>query len=143
MKITKAGYSLGVIAASLVLLWIGALKFTAGEAGAIKLYVSNSFIMSWLYKIGSIQQVSDFIGVFEIFTGSLLLASFWNAKAGRIGGYLAVIIFATTTTFLFTTPGIWKTMEGVPVTDFFVLKDLAYLAVGLQVIGNSSDKILA
>jgi len=143
MKITKAGYTLGVIAATLVLLWIGALKFTAGEADAIKLYVSNSFFMSWLYKIGSVQQVSDLIGAFEIVTALLLAASFLNAKAGKIGGYLMVVIFCTTTSFLFTTPGIWKIMQGVPVTDFFVLKDLAYLAIGLQVIGNNSDQVQA
>lgn len=140
MRTTKIGYILGVSAAALVLLWIGILKFTPGEADAIKTYVENSIVLSWLYLIGSVQQVSDFIGVFEIVTGLLLLLSFGSKKAGMIGGYMALIIFVTTTSFLVTTPGIWKTSQGVLITDFFVLKDLAYLAVALQVIGYSTDK---
>lgn len=138
MKITKAGYSLGVVATIIVLLWIGILKFTPSEAAGIKNYVEHSFLMSWMYSVGSVQQVSDFVGTFEIITAVLLIASFFNRKAGLIGGYLAVIIFITTLTFLLTTPGIWKKMDGVPITDFFVLKDMAFLAIALQIVGNNS-----
>ncbi|KAA2238520.1 DUF417 family protein [Chitinophaga agrisoli] len=138
MKLQKAGYALGVIATALVLLWIGLLKFTTAEAMAIKPYVEHSFLMSWLYKIASVNVVSDLVGVFEIVTGVLLLASFSSRTAGRIGGYLALIIFVTTLSFLFTTPGIWKMSEFVPVTDFFVVKDLAFLAIALQVTGRHS-----
>ena len=139
MNIKKTGYALGVAGTSLVLLWIGILKFTPSEAMGIKPYVEHSFLMSWMYAIGSVRQVSDFIGIFEIATSILLLASFWSSRAGLIAGYLAAIIFLTTLSFLFTTPGIWKEMDGVPVTDFFVLKDLGLLAVGVQVIGNNSE----
>jgi uncharacterized membrane protein YkgB len=138
MKLQKAGYTLGVIATALVLLWIGLLKFTAAEAMAIKPYVEHSFLISWLYKIASVNVVSDLIGIFEIVTGVLLLASFRSSAAGRIGGYLALIIFVTTLSFLLTTPGIWKISEFVPVTDFFVVKDLAFLAIALQVTGRHS-----
>ncbi len=138
-KFGKAGYNLGLIATALVLLWIGILKFTTAEAMAIKPYVEHSFLMSWLYKIASVTTVSDLIGVFEIITGLLLLCSFRSRLAGRIGGYLSLIIFVTTLSFLFTTPGIWKMMEFVPVTDFFVVKDLAFLAISLQVIGRNTD----
>jgi len=136
MKSTKIGYAIGVIAASVVLIWIGILKFTPGEAGAIKSYIANSFFIGWLYWVTSLQGASDFIGIFEIVTGLLLVISFWNPKAGKIGGYMALVIFLTTVSFLLTTPGIWKISQGVPVTDFFVLKDLAFLAIALQVIGN-------
>ena len=143
MNFKKTGYALGVAGTALVLLWIGILKFTPSEAMGIKPYVEHSFIMSWMYAIGSVRQVSGFIGTFEIVTAILLLASFWSNRAGLIGGYLAVIIFLTTLSFLLTTPGIWKEMDGVPVTDFFVLKDLGFLAVALQVIGNNSNNIEA
>lgn len=136
MRLEKIGYSLGVIATALVLLWIGLLKFTAEEATAIKPYVEHSFLMSWLYRIASVNTVSDLIGVFEIVTGVLLLGSFRSRAAGRIGSYLALVIFVTTLSFLFTTPGIWKMIEFVPVTDFFVLKDLGFLAIAMQVAGR-------
>jgi uncharacterized membrane protein YkgB len=139
MNIKKTGYALGVAGTSVILLWIGILKFTPSEAMGIKPYVEHSCIMGWMYAIGSVRQVSDFVGIFEIATSILLLASFWNSQAGLIGGYLSAIIFLTTLSFLFTTPGIWKDMDGVPVSDFFVLKDLGFLAVGLQVIGNNSE----
>ena len=136
MNTKKTGYTLGVAGTSLVLLWIGILKFTPSEALGIMPYVEHSFLMSWMYAIGGVRQVSDFIGIFEITTAILLIASFWSNRAGLIGGYLAAIIFLTTLSFLLTTPGIWKTMDGVPVTDFFVLKDIGFLAVALQVIAN-------
>lgn len=140
MKFSKTGYVLGVCATALVLLWIGILKFTPGEAAAIKPYVGNSFLMSWLYKVASVQIVSNLIGVFEIITGLFLLGSFKSAIAGKIGGYLSLIIFITTLSFLITTPHVWKVSEGVLVTDFFVVKDLAFLAIALQVIGHNFSK---
>ncbi|WP_285057698.1 DUF417 family protein [Pedobacter ginsengisoli] len=137
MKNLKSiGYKLGVIATIVVLVWIGLLKFTPSEAAAIKGYASNSFLMNWLYSLASDQGVSNFIGIFELITAALLIVSFWNDKAGRIGGYLSAVIFLTTLSFLATTPVIWKQMDGIPVTDFFVVKDLAFLAVSLQVLGN-------
>lgn len=139
MKFSRAGYNLGVIATILVLIWIGIFKFTPGEAMAIKNYVSHSFLMSWLYSLFSIQMVSNLIGIFEIITGLFLIASFWNRKLGLIGGYLTSVIFLTTLSFLITTPGIWNISEGVPVTDFFVIKDLGFLGIALLVIGKHQE----
>ncbi len=138
MNFKKTGYNLGVIATIVVLIWIGIFKFTATEAMGIKHYVSNSFLMSWLYNVASDQTVSNLIGAFEIITALLLLGSFWNSKIGRIGGYAGMIIFLTTLSFLFTTPGVWKTVDGVPTTDFFVVKDLAFLAIMFLVVGEHS-----
>ncbi len=140
MNFKKTGYNLGVIATIIVLLWIGIYKFTPTEAMAIKGFVSHSFLMSWMYKVFSDPVVSDLVGVFEIVTGILLIASFWNRKIGKIAGYLSLVIFLTTLSFLFTTPGVWKISDGVPVTEFFVLKDLAFAAIALQVIGRNSDE---
>jgi uncharacterized membrane protein YkgB len=138
MNHTKIGYTIGVASAALILIWIGIFKFTPTEAAAIMPLVQHSFLMSWMYKIGSTQGVSNFIGLFEIVTGVLLVASFWNKKAGLIAGYLTVIIFLTTLSFLLTTPGVWKVVDGVPVTEFFIVKDLAFLAIGFMVIGKNS-----
>lgn len=139
MKNSNTGYTVGVLATALVLIWIGIFKFTPTEAMGIKNYVENSFLISWLYKIFSIGVVSMLIGVAEIITGILLIASLWNAPAGKIGGLLTIVIFVTTLSFLLTTPGTWKIVDGVPATDFFVLKDLAFLAVGIQVFVRSKE----
>ncbi|WP_288879784.1 DUF417 family protein [Pedobacter panaciterrae] len=137
MNFKNIGYNLGVIATITVLFWIGALKFTPSEALAIKFYVSNSFLMSWLYRLTSDQGVSNIIGIYEIITGILLIISFWNSRIGLVAGYLSAVIFLCTLSFLITTPGIWKLSDGLPVTDFFVIKDLAFLAIALQVIGKN------
>ncbi|MBB5636495.1 putative membrane protein YkgB [Pedobacter cryoconitis] len=137
MKTNKSGYVTGVIAAIIVLLWIGIVKFTPSEAKAIQPLVEHSWLMSWLYQLFSIQTTSTIIGIFEIVTALFLTASFWSKKAGKIAGLLTIVIFATTLSFLISTPGIWKMMDGVPVTDFFIVKDLAFLAVGLQVLAQS------
>ncbi|OOQ59593.1 DUF417 family protein [Mucilaginibacter pedocola] len=139
MNFSKTGYTLGVAATALILIWIGIFKFTPTEAAGIMPLVQHSFFMSWLYNIGSTQGVSNFIGTFEIITGLLLIASFWNRKAGLIGGYLTLVIFLTTISFLFTTPGVWKVVDGVPTTDFFIVKDLAYLAIGFLIIGKNTS----
>lgn len=137
----KAGYNICVIAAIVILLWIGFFKFTPTEAEAIKHYVSTSFLMSWMYKVASVQAVSIFIGIFEIVTALLLIASFWNHKAGLMAGYLGAVIFLTTLSFLITAPDTWKVIDGVMTTDFFVLKDLGYLGIFFLVIGHhSTDK---
>lgn len=138
MNFKKAGYTTGVIAAVVILLWIGVFKFTPTEAMGIKHYVGTSFLMSWMYKVASVQVVSNIIGVYEIFTALLLIASFWNRKAGLIAGYLGAIIFLTTLSFLITAPGTWKVVDGVLTTDFFVLKDLGYLGIFFLVIGQHS-----
>ena len=50
----------------LVLLWIGAMKFTAYEAEGIAGLVSNSPLMSWAYQVLSLRQFSSLIGVTEL-----------------------------------------------------------------------------
>jgi uncharacterized membrane protein YkgB len=50
----------------LVILWIGAMKFTAYEANVIQPLVANSPLMGWLYRFLSVQEFSDSLGVVEI-----------------------------------------------------------------------------
>lgn len=140
MNFAKIGYYVGTCAAIVILLWLGIFKFTPTEAMAIKPYVATSFLMSWMYDVASLQFVSNFIGVFEIITALLLIGSFWSRLSGLIAGYLGVVIFSTTLTFLISAPGIWTVVDGVPTTDFFVLKDLAFLAIFLIIIGRNAPE---
>lgn len=131
------GFNVSVVGLALILLWIGIFKFTPTEAKAIEPLVANSFLMSWLYKIMSVQGVSNLIGTVEIITAGCLLLHFLWKKAGTLGGILSTMTFLATLSFLFTTPGIFKTVDGAPVTEFFILKDVMALGISLMVLGRS------
>ena len=133
----KTGYFIGVVSTSLVLIWIGLFKFTPTEAEAIKPLVEHHFLMRWMYSVFSVQGVSNVIGILEILVGIGLVLSYTSKTIGKYAGVGATVIFLVTLSFLFTTPGVWKTVDGFPVTDFFIIKDLAFLGVALMVWGKS------
>src|ERR671918_113178 len=56
----------------IVLLWIGAMKFTAYEAEGIKPLVANSPLMSWIYEVMSVRAFAAVLGVIEIGLGVLI-----------------------------------------------------------------------
>ena len=70
---------------ALILLWIGAMKFSAYEAGAIEGLISSSPLTSWLYNVFSLQGASNFIGAFEIATAIAIILSPINRLIGIIG----------------------------------------------------------
>lgn len=131
------GYTVSVIGVAIILLWIGIFKFTATEANAIEGLVKSSFMISWLYKVTSVQGASNIIGIVEIITAVCLLLHFFWKKAGVFGGILSIITFLITLSFLFTTPGIFSIVDGVLVTEFFILKDVMALGISLIVLGRS------
>jgi uncharacterized membrane protein YkgB len=137
-KISSLGYYIGVFGTTLILIWIGMFKFTPTEAEAIRPLVENHFAMNWLYKLMSLQAVSNLIGLSEIVIGTLLFASLYWPQLGKIAGISSAVIFITTLSFLITTPGIWRFVDGFPITDFFLVKDIPYLAISLMVWGNYS-----
>ncbi|TDE31336.1 DUF417 family protein [Flavobacterium ranwuense] len=139
MNLNQIAYRLGVLGTVIILIWVGLFKFTAVEAEAIKGLVQNHFAMGWMYKLMSVQTVSNVIGIFEVVTGIGLILSFFNKKIGMYAGLASAIIFVTTLSFLATTPGVFKMVEGFPVTDFFMLKDIPYLAISLMVYAKSKE----
>jgi hypothetical protein len=124
------GYYTGLIGIFIILVWIGLFKFTYAEAKAIEPLVANHFLLSWSYHFLSVQAVSDLIGCAEIGVAiAFVLGSFSliNKKIALIGNS---VIFFITLSFLFTTPHRWHSVEGIPVTDFFILKDIVLLSFG-------------
>ena len=125
----------------LVLAWIGAMKFTAYEAGAIQPLVANSPLMSWLYAIFSVQATSNLIGVAEIVAGVLIAVRPWSAPAAVVGSLMAVATFAITLTFMFSTPGWEPSLGGFPALSVapgqFILKDAVLLGAALWSLGES------
>lgn len=129
----KLGYYISLYGAALILLWIGIFKFTPTEAQGIKSLVENHFLTFFVYKIASVQAVSNAIGVIEIIIALLLIFSVKFAFLKRYAGIGMIVTFLVTLSYLFTTPGTWKVVDGVPITDFFILKDLMLLGFGLMI----------
>jgi uncharacterized membrane protein YkgB len=135
----KLGYYTSLFGAALILLWIGIFKFTPTEAAAIKPLVENHFLTFWIYKTLSIQTVSNAIGVIEIIIALLLLFSVKFASLKKFAGIGMIVTFLVTLSYLFTTPGVWKIVDGVPITDFFILKDLMLLGFGLMILNEKNE----
>jgi reactive chlorine resistance protein C len=132
----RLGYYISLFGAAIILLWIGIFKFTPTEAGAIKPLIENHFLTFFVYDFMSIQAVSNAIGVIEIIIALLLVFSVKFASLKRFAGIGMIITFLVTLSYLFTTPGVWKIVDGVPITDFFILKDLMLLGFGLMLLND-------
>ena len=85
----------------------------------------------------SVQAVSNLIGVIEIIIALLLIFSAKFAVLKKYAGIGMIVTFLVTLSYLFTTPGMWKMVDGVPVTDFFIVKDLMLLGFGLMLVQNN------
>ena len=124
----------------IVLGWIGAMKFTAYEAAGIKTLVETSPLMSWMYKLFSLQATSNVIGVAELAAAVLIAIRPLSARLSAIGSILAVFTFLTTLTFLFSLPGWEKSLGGFPAlsgSGGFLLKDTVLLGAALFTLGDS------
>lgn len=141
-----ANVGTGLIRASIVIVlgWVGAMKFTGYEAGAIEGLVASSPFTSWLYSVLSLQGAANLIGTVEIATAALLVAGIWSARASVLGAAAAVITFLVTSSFLLSAP-VWEaTLGGFPylsvVPGQFLLKDLVLLASAVLLLGWSLQR---
>ncbi|MEC6822896.1 DUF417 family protein [Photobacterium piscicola] len=139
---TTVGYKLGVFGVVLVLLWIGIFKFTPTEAAAIEPLIKNHPLMGWTYHFFSVQTVSNLVGLSEIVVAIGLIYGFFNPRVGYFSGLIASAIFIVTLSFLFTTPNTWKIVDSVPVANFFLVKDILFLAIAIMVVEHNK-KLLA
>lgn len=125
----------------LVLLWIGAMKFTAYEATAIEGLVASSPLVSWLYGIFSVQATSNLIGTVEILTAIALIVGSRQRHIAILGSLAAIGTFLVTLSFLFTAPGWEASLGGFPalsvVPGQFLLKDVVLLAVSVSLLGKA------
>nr|WP_279007651.1 DUF417 family protein [Aeromonas jandaei] len=127
----------------LTLLWIGVFKFTPTEAAAIHPLVASHPLMNWLYSLLSEQGVSNLIGLVEIVIATGLVVGLWQPRIGYWSGWGAVVTFVATLSFLLTVPGVWKLVDGVPVTEFFILKDLVLLGVVWHYLNMSRAQLVS
>lgn len=126
---------------AIVIAWFGLLKFTHYEAQGIAPLVSHSPFMSWLYTIFSVYTFSVLLGVFEVAAAVLIAVKPWWPKVSVFGSGLAVLLFAATISFLFTTPGVFDESAGgfplLSATGGFLLKDVALIGIAVWTLTDA------
>lgn len=144
-SITSAGFHGIRFTTATVLGWIGTMKFTAYEAGAIEGLVASSPLTSWLYSVFSLQGASNLIGTAEIVTALLLVVGARVPKAALLGALGAVATFLVTASFLFTAPVTEPSLGGFPalsvVPGQFLLKDIVLLAAAVFLLGEAVKRV--
>lgn len=125
----------------IILLWVGALKFTAYEAVGIQGLIANSPLMSWMLSLMSLRTASALIGVTEVTLGVLIATRPFAPFVSAIGSIGAIITFLITLTFVFTTPGVWQPGYGFPfpspMPGQFLAKDLVMLGASVWTAGEA------
>src|SRR6202167_3059848 len=132
--------SVGLI---IMLLWAGAYKMTAPGAEGIVPLVSNSPLISWQFKLFGPYVGSDVIGLTEWIAATLLAVGYLRPKAGIVGGFVATLMFFTTSTMLITTPGTTSVVHGMRYMSFlglFLFKDVISLGASLYLVSYFGKK---
>ncbi|KAA1431590.1 DUF417 family protein [Mycolicibacter arupensis] len=125
--------------------WIGILKFHTYEAQNIQPLVSNSPFMGWMYHLLSVDAFSLMLGIVEIVTALLLVVKPWFPAISVAGSLLAILLFVSTLTFLFTTPGVGEASAGgfplLSMTGQFLIKDIVLLGVSILTLADALQAI--
>lgn len=145
-KLETVGIGLARYGLVIVLILIGILKFTPGEAVGIQPLVAHSPFISWMYSILSVQGVSNLIGTTEIVIAMMMAVRPLSPMTSSLGSLGAIVTFLLTTSFLFSTPGAVRWTHGFPIlgdAGQFLIKDLVLLgaavwtaAEALQYVGT-------
>jgi uncharacterized membrane protein YkgB len=125
----------------IVIGWIGALKFAKYEAFQIQPLVADSPFMGWLYHIFPVYTFSALLGVFEVAAALLLAIKPVAPKLSIIGSAMAIVLFLSTISFLFTTPGVGELAGGgfpaISLLGEFLLKDIPLLGLSFWTLADS------
>ena len=140
-SITALGHGVLRYGLALVVGWIGAMKFTGYEAQGIEPLVAHSPLLGWMYHLWTVRQFAAGLGVVEISIAILIALRPWSRKASAIGSVGAVLMFLTTLSFLFSTPGWEPSLGGFPALSAmpgqFLLKDVVLLGAAIWSLGEA------
>lgn len=131
-----------------MLLWAGSYKMTAPGAEGIIPPVSNSPLIWWHFRLFGPYIGSDIIGLTEITAATLIVAGCLRPKAGVVCGFIAALMFFTTSTMIVTTPGAIISVPGVPYMRYmsflglFLFKDVISLGVSFYLISYFGRKAI-
>src|SRR5260370_21502957 len=124
-----------------VIAWIGALKYTTYDATAIQPLIAHSPLLSWLSHIFSVRALATVLGTAEVIAAGLIALRPLSAPASAAGSAFGVLLFLSTLSFLFSTPGVTAASAGgFPVLSVlpgqFLLKDLVLIGAALWTLGD-------
>jgi uncharacterized membrane protein YkgB len=129
-----------------VIAWIGALKYTSYEATAIQPLIAHSPVFSWVYSVVSVRGFAAALGTAEIIAALLIAVRPLAPRLSAVGSAMGVLLFASTLSFLFTTPGA-TAAGGFPVLSVlpgqFLLKDLVLAGAALWTLGDALGAAVA
>ena len=145
--VSRIGFYATLYALALVFAWIGAMKFTAYEAGAIEGLIASSPFLSWIYAVTDVRGAAYLIGSVEITAAVLLMMRPWSAAAGAAGAAIVLATTLVTLSFLFTAPGWEASLGGFPalsvVPGQFLLKDVVLLGASMWILGDALSRMAA
>jgi uncharacterized membrane protein YkgB len=125
----------------IVIGWIGALKFADFEAHQIQPLVANSPFMGWLYSFLPVYTFSALLGALEVSCAVLLAIKPIAPRLSIIGSLIAIVLFVSTVSFLFTTPGIGEPKGGgfpaISLLGEFLLKDIPLLGLSFWTLADA------
>ena len=125
---------------------MGSFKFTDYEANNIKAVLENSPLFSWLVRRIGLRRMAALVGTSELVIAGLLAIPPRRSRASALGSALAMGMFATTLSFLFSTPqartrtGFAAEKKNVPIfsdAGQFLMKDVILLGGALMTLGES------
>lgn len=135
-RLERAGAGLVRWSLVFLLVFFGALKWTAHEAESIRPLIVNSPLLWWIDRAFGPQGASEFIGLIELATAALIAARRWAPRLAMVGGMLGIGMFVTTLSFIFTTPNIG---DGAG----FLLKDVTLLGTAAWIAGEAWRAVAA
>jgi reactive chlorine resistance protein C len=134
-RIRAVGFVLLRYGLVLAIGWIAAMKATEYEAKGIQPLIGHSPLLSWGYQIWTVRHFTMIIGATELIIAALIAMRHWSAKASAIGSAGAVLMFLTTLSFLFSTPGWEPSLGGFPALSGdvgeFLIKEVVLLGAAL------------
>ena len=114
------------------------------EARGIQLPVAQNTLVGRMYDFLSVRSFSAMLGCIEIGTAALISLQYLSPKTSAFGAIVAIGLFATTLSMLFTTSGWEPTLRlPRPIGDArtVLLKDLVSLGASVWLVGESLKAI--
>ena len=138
-----------LVRASMVVIFafFGYQKWFQYEADVLVPYISHGPLIWWMYPAFGVRGASTFLGVAEWTFGALLLAGFWNRKAGVLGALGSIATFIGTVTIIPFMPNGWaESAGGFPAMVGnmpFLMKDVVLLAVSIYLLKEDVQRLQA
>lgn len=123
-----------------VIATIASEKFTDYEVQNIRALLEHSPLFSWLQRRIGLKRTTRLVGSTELAIASLLAVPPRRSALSALGSVLALGMFATTLSFIASTPAARTRSNGVPILSDvgqFLIKDVVLVGVSLLTLGES------